>query len=237
MFLFLARHGRPDLMNDCLTREGKKQAKALAKRFSLLGLDKIYSSTMGRTMQTADFTAKRLGLEIEGLEFAREDLAWKEFAVKSDGGTFSWCFWIKKYIDEFNSEEVKNLGYSWFESPLFKETKFKSGFLRVKEETIKFMNNLGYSYDEKTGTYTVKQHIYNKVAFFAHGGFSMIFLSCLLNIPYPIFATRFHMVSTSGVTVVHIADTGKNLTPRIFQYGNDSHSSKNLLSGFELRTF
>ena len=237
MFIFLARHGLADLANDRLTKAGKKQAKALAKRFAHLGLDKIYSSTMGRTMESAGFTAKKLGLDVEGLEFAREDLAWKSFSQRSDAGTCTWCFWIKKYFDLFNTEEIRNLGHNWYESPLFKDNRFKIGALRVKEATTKFMNNLGYLYDEKSGTYTAEKHIYDKVAVFAHGGFSMIFASCLLNIPYPTFATRFHMMSAGGITIFQIPDTGENLIPRIFQYGNDSHASKDLISGFELRTF
>ena len=238
MFLFFVRHGYPDYANDCLTEYGRKQAEAVAERFLLLGLDKIYASTMGRATETAEYTARKLGLNVEGVEFAREDLAGAEFGVTMDDGKKGWCFWFKKFLDEFNSEEVKKLGDKWYDSPFFADTKFKSGTLRVKKAVTEFMEDLGYRYDETSGTYTAVKHVYDRVALFAHGGFSMIFTSCLLNIPYPVIATRFQHIATSTVTTFEIPNEGEQLIPRIWQYGNDSHLYKNdILEGMDLRTF
>ena len=214
MWLFFVRHGYPDYQKDCLTEYGKKQALALAERFSLLGLNKIYASTLGRATETAEITAKRLNLTVEGVDFAREDLAGEEFGVMRDG-KWTWCFWDEKTLKDFNSEEVKKLGDKWYDSPLFANTKYKSGTLRVKKAVIEFMENLGYRFDEKTGAYNAVKHVYDRVALFAHGGFSMIFTSCLLNIPYPLFCTRFQTLGTSAVNVFHIDDTGEGLFPRV----------------------
>ena len=238
MYLFFVRHGYPDYEHDCLTEYGKKQAEAVAERFSLLGLDKIYASTMGRATETAGYTARKLGLIVEGVDFAREDLAARGFWVKMSSGEYGWCFWDKEILTAFNSEEVKKLGDKWYDHPSFSEVNFKSETLRVKNAVTGFMKDLGYRYDGKSGTYTAEKHIYDRVALFAHGGFSMIFTSCLLNIPYPVIATRFQHISTSTVTVFEIADEGEGLIPRIWQYGNDSHLYKeNLLEGMDLRTF
>lgn len=238
MWLFFVRHGCPDYANDCLTEYGKKQAEVLAERFALKGLDKIFASTMGRATETAEYTARKLGLKIEGVDYAREDLACRDFSVRREDGDWTWCFWDKKTIDDFNSEEVKKLGDEWFESPRFANTNYKSGTLRVKKAVMGFMEELGYRFDEKAGTYTAVKHVYDRVALFAHGGFSMIFTSCLLNIPYPLFCTRFQHIGTSTVTAFQIDDQGKGLMPRIFQYGNDSHLYKeDLLDGFDIRTF
>ena len=238
MFLFFVRHGYPDYANDCLTEYGKKQAKALAERFSLLGLDKIYASTMGRATETATFTANRLGLSVEGVDFAREDVAVSEFAIPMENGKRQWCFRLKKFLNEFNSAEVKKLGDEWYDSPLFADTKFKSGTLRVKKAVTEFMANLGYRYDEQTGAYTAVKHVYDRVALFAHEGFGMIFTSCLLNIPYPEFCLRFQPISTSTVTSFLIDDEGENLFPKMCQYSNDSHLYKeNLLDGVDKRVF
>ena len=238
MWLFYVRHGAPDYANDCLTEYGRKQAQALAERFAVLGLDKIYASTQGRTMETAGFTAKKLGLKTEGLEFAREDRTSKEFCAQKEDGGWMWCFWEKRTLAKFMSEEVKKLGDKWYDSPLFTDTKFKSGTLRVQKAVAEFMRGLGYRYDENSGTYTAEKHVYDRVALFAHGGFSMIFTSCFLGIPYPEFCTRFQHIGASTVTSFYIEDEGDNLIPRLFQYGNDSHLYKeNLLDGFDIRTF
>ena len=238
MWLFFVRHGQPDYANDCLTEEGRKQAQSLAERFSLLGLDKIYASTMGRATETANFTAKKLGLKVEGVDFAREDLAGQEFVGKTESGEWTWCFWDKKIAAQFKSEEVKKLGDKWYDSPLFADTKFKSGTLRVQKAVTEFMEGLGYKRNEKTGYYKAEKHVYDRVALFAHGGFSMIFTSCFLNIPYPEFCTRFQHIGASAVTSFRIDDEGCDIVPVMYQYGNDSHLYKeNLLDGCDLRTF
>ena len=53
MIFFYIRHGDPVYEPDSLTPLGMRQADALAKRLSLYGVDKIYSSTSNRAIQTA----------------------------------------------------------------------------------------------------------------------------------------------------------------------------------------
>ena len=58
-------------MNTPLNARGIQQAKELAEKSSLLGLEKIYSSPLTRAMQTATLTAAACGLNViplEGLE-------------------------------------------------------------------------------------------------------------------------------------------------------------------------
>ena len=62
---------------------------------------------------------------------------------------------------------------------------------------------------------------YKRVALFAHQGFGMAFLSCLLDVPYPMMSMRFDM-GHSGVTVIEFADEGFAI-PRMNQLSNDSH--------------
>lgn len=238
MWFFFVRHGQPDYKEDCLTEEGKKQAQALAERFAQKGLDKIYASTMGRAMETAGYTAKKLGLNITGVDFARENFTTGEFAISLEDGKKKWCFDIKEYLSKFKSEEIKKLKDKWYDSPLFENTNFKSGILRVQKAVAEFMRELGYVKNEKTGYYKAEKHLYDRVALFAHGGFSMTFTSCLLNIPYPEFCTRFFYIGLSAVTAFWIDDEGDEIVPRIYQYGSDSHLYKeNLFDGFDCRTF
>ena len=239
MWLFLVRHGSPDYDKDCLTEEGKKQAAALAKRFARKGLDKIYASTMGRATETAKYTSDKLGLPIEGLDFAREDVTGREFYCgKNQEGKRCWCFWDKSILAQFKSEEVKKLGDKWYDSALFEDKMFKSGTLRVQKAVTEFMAELGYRRNEKNGFYKAEKHVYDRVALFAHGGFSMIFISCLLNMPYPEFCLRFQHVEVSTVTSFWLDDSGEDIVPIMYQYGNDSHLYKeDLLEGLEFITF
>ena len=56
MIFYYVRHGDPIYDPDSLTELGHKQAAALAKRFTLTGLDEIYSSTSMRARMTAEPT-------------------------------------------------------------------------------------------------------------------------------------------------------------------------------------
>ncbi len=237
MFLFYVRHGQPDYGRDGLTEDGKKQAKAVAERFAFSGLDKIYSSTLGRAMETAKYTADKLNLPIEGVGFAREDLAKQEFSIERNRKK-NWCFYDEETLKLFASEEVENKGFEWYEHPLFKETDFKSGVLRVESAVNGFLKELGYERNEKTGRISARKHLYDRVALFAHGGFGMIFVSTLLHIPYPTLCTRFFHFGLSSVTAFKFPDEGEGFFPKTFQYSNDSHLYKeNLLDTYDARTF
>ena len=59
MLFFYIRHGDPIYNPDSLTVLGEKQADALAKRLSLYGIDRIYSSSSNRAMLTAKPTCDR----------------------------------------------------------------------------------------------------------------------------------------------------------------------------------
>jgi broad specificity phosphatase PhoE len=65
MRLYIIRHAEPDYPRDALTVHGHAQAKALALRLSTLGIDRVYSSPMNRALETAHYTAERLGLDVQ----------------------------------------------------------------------------------------------------------------------------------------------------------------------------
>ena len=68
---YFVRHGHPDYNNDYLTELGHKQAEAAAERLKDSGIQRIFSSTKDRALQTAEHTAKHLGLEVIGCDFMR----------------------------------------------------------------------------------------------------------------------------------------------------------------------
>ena len=70
MIFFYIRHGDPIYDPDSLTPLGMRQAEAVAKRLSLYGVDKIYSSTSNRAIQTAKPTCELMKKEMELLEEA-----------------------------------------------------------------------------------------------------------------------------------------------------------------------
>jgi len=63
----------------------------------------------------------------------------------------------------------------------------------------------------------------DRVALFAHEGFGVTFLSCVLGIPLPLFNTSFDM-QHSGMSVIKFPEViGEPVYPRMLQLSNDSH--------------
>ena len=98
MIFFYIRHGDPIYDPNSLTPLGERQAEALSKRLAVYGLDKIYASTSNRAILTAKPTCELLKKEMELLDFANEEHAWRELTVpREDGKGINWLFHHPKY--------------------------------------------------------------------------------------------------------------------------------------------
>lgn len=228
MLLYFLRHGDPDYANDSLTPRGKRQAEALAKRLAVYGLDEIYTSSLNRAVMTARPTCELLGMEPVLCDWAREDYPWRELTVPQEDNpnAITWPFFTAKYSRIFNSPEVIALGRKWAYSPLFSDTTFKEGYERTQRAADDFLLSLGYRHDCEKGLYTPEKPNGKRVALFAHQGFGMIFLSCVLDIPYPLFCTHFDL-SHSSMTVIEFSVNSEGyVIPKTLQLSNDSHLYK-----------
>jgi len=222
MLLFYVRHGDPIYNPNSLTELGKKQAEALVARMKECNPDKIYSSSSNRAIMTAQPTAKALNKEIEILDWCNEDHAWNELAVDDVDGFKKWCFHNSKMINILASNEVRKLDKNWYEHPAFKEYSFEAGHKRILAETEKFISTLGYQHDDEHNGYIPVRPNSDRIALFAHQGFGLSFLSCLLDIPYPQMSLNFDM-SHSNITTIYFDEKADFVKPRILQLSNDSH--------------
>ena len=221
MLLFYVRHGDPIYSPDSLTPLGERQAEAVAKRLALYGIDKVYSSTSNRAKLTAKPTCEILKKTPELLDFANEAHAWAELTVEIPGGK-EWIFHSAKHRKLVNSEEFIALGHRWYDHPEFAGGRFESGINRIQKETDAFLASLGYEHIGRTGAYKVTADNKSRVAFFAHQGFGLAFLSAVLDIPYPQFCTHFDMTHT-GVTVIQFTNEDGFSCPTILTLSSDSH--------------
>ena len=221
MLLFYVRHGDPIYNPDSLTELGKKQAEALVKRMKECNPDKIYASSSNRAIMTAEPTAKYLNKEIEILDWCNESYAGQEFVVETEEGKRKWCFQDNGMRQIFASNEIRSLDKKWYEYPKFSDLKFKAGVERVQSEVDKFMLSLGYEHDSEKNGYIPVRPNDDRIALFAHQAFGLIFLSCLLDIPYPQLSLHFDM-GHSGVTAIEFSGDDF-VIPQILQMANDSH--------------
>lgn len=72
MLLYIVRHADPIYETDSLTERGKLQAKAVAKRLRKAGIERIFSSPLGRAKETAEYTCKLLKLDKRIEEWTHE---------------------------------------------------------------------------------------------------------------------------------------------------------------------
>ena len=233
MIFYLIRHGDPIYDPDSLTPLGHEQAKALSKRFTVYGLDEIYCSTSTRAKMTAQPTCDLLGKEMTLLDWANEGYAWNDLSVQREDNSHAWIFHTQKYIELFNSAEMLALGRKWHTHPALKGLPCEKGLERIDKETDNFLASLGYRHDREKGGYFVEKRNEKRVALFAHQGFGLAFLSSVLDIPYPIFSTRFD-ITTSGVSVIVFSEKeGEFTIPKLLQLSNDSHLYKEgLMNGY-----
>ena len=232
MIFYYIRHGEPIYEPDSLTEYGVEQAKALAKRFALYGLDEIYSSPSGRALQTAKETCTILNKIPVVLDWTHESLVWDEFTVERDGRR-TWLFHDKEYRQKFWSNTIVTLGEKWIDSNIISSRNAKIGKQRIDKEVDEFFLELGFKHNREKGGYEVLKPNKKRIALFAHQGFGLAFLSSLLDIPYPIFCSRFDL-GHSGVSVIYFNEKEEITYPKILQLSNDSHLYKeNLLKGYQ----
>ena len=98
MLFFYVRHGDPIYNPDSLTPLGHEQARAVAKRFTAHGLDRIYASSSNRAQLTAQPTCDLLKKQMEILDWANEGLVWQEFTVTLESGRRTWGFYDPKML-------------------------------------------------------------------------------------------------------------------------------------------
>lgn len=223
MLLFFLRHADPIYSPDQLTPLGHRQAEALAKRLSAYGLDRIYSSTAKRAMQTAQPTCEMLKKDMTTLDWCHENHVWDELTVTDEAtGHLTWCFYHQPTAKVLISPEVRALGREWYTHPAFASTRYGEGMKRVQRECDAFMLALGYRHDYDACAYIAERPNDERVALFAHHGFGVAFLSCLLDIPYPEMALRFD-IGHSSMTVIDFTEKGGIVIPKVLQLSNDSH--------------
>ena len=92
----------------------------------------------------------------------------------------------------------------------------------IQREADAFFADLGYRHCIGEGYYTVEKSNDERVALFAHQGFGMAFLSCILDIPYPKFCSHFD-ISHSSMTVIEFKEINGIAIPKVLQLSNDSH--------------
>lgn len=223
MRLYLIRHAEPIYDPDSLTKHGHRQAEAVGRRLALRGIDHVYASSSTRAQMTAQPLCEILNKEMTVLDWCNENHAWDYFNIYCpEKGYNTWPFWVSETRKQFLSEEVRLLGRKWYTHEYFKDTRFAEGTEFIQKNADEFLETLGYRHNHDTNSYEQLYENNDKIALFAHQGFGLIFLSCIMDIPYPQFATHFDIVHT-GMTAIEFENNNGIVVPKIYQFSGDGH--------------
>lgn len=220
MRIVFVRHGHPNYEDDCLTPLGRQHAQAAAKRLADEGISRIFSSTCGRALETASYTAKLLSLPVEERDFMRE-ISWGG----KDGIDLPLNGHPWDTADRMILDGQPLMAQDWREKPPFQNNTVIDWVNNAAVGTDQWLSELGYV---RTGDYyRAGKDTCRTVAAFGHGGASTAILSHLLNIPFP-FVCCAMGPNYTGITIVTLADApGELVMPRL-ELMNDARHIKGL---------
>ena len=215
MRIIFVRHGEPDYERDCLTETGRMQAAAAAKRLAREGIAEIYASPMGRASETASFTAERLGLPVQTLDFMHE-ISWGGPGIPVEGHPWTLSDWMisRDDFDFFHAD--------WTQHPYFRDNVAVRYLREVSARFDEFLLGQGYRHEGTRflcGTDTQKT-----IAVFSHGGSGACVLAHLLALPFPYVCTVLPYEFTSVITLEFPVRMGEYVHPRIELFNDTAHT-------------
>jgi len=214
MRILFVRHGHPNYEDDCLTELGKQQAAAAAERLKDEGIEEIYSSTCGRALETAGYTARKLGLAVNECPFMRE-ICWgstDDVPLEEDGHPWYAAWKMASRGEDLRCADWENHGE-------FPRNKVVDSVRIVIGGFDRLLRSLGYT---REGLYyRCGENTKRTIAVFSHGGASSAALSHMMNVPFPQFCGSFEIDFTS-VTVADLPDEPGMLVMPFIRLVNDA---------------
>ena len=221
MQIYFIRHGHPNYKDDCLTDLGNLQAKACAKRLKNSGIQKIFSSPKGRAKETAEWTAKELGLAVEIVDFMSE-LNWGSKTAKpllNKGEPWG-------VVSEMVCQGENLLDKNWAESEYFSDNKIVDSFKIATSGIDEWLRAFGY---EREGDHyrVVGDDTKQTVAIFAHAAVYSAVLSHLLSVTFP-WVVHVASPNFTSITVVTLRDGQGSLAYPRLSLLNDARHIENI---------
>lgn len=219
MRLIFIRHAEPDYENNTLTEKGFREAELLAQRTAAWKVDGIYSSPLGRALQTAEPTLKALNMKAQVCDWLQEfsypiDATLHPFKVN-----LPWDF-SPEYLD--NHAELYNR-LAWSDNEIMRSGNIGNIYKKVCDSFDEILAQYGYIrhgvyYDSPTDHIASNHYMkysgdtlenmkdnradQTTLVFFCHLGVMSVLISHLLNLS-PSTLWHNYFVAPSSVTVIN----------------------------------
>lgn len=220
MRIIFVRHGEPNYEKDCLTKNGRKHAKLVAKRLKDEGIDELWASPLGRAQETAAAISKKLGLPVKTLDFMRE-IEWGSTdgnPIFSDGHPWN-------VVDEMAHRGMDLTANDWRTNEFFINNKVVENVDRIEKGIDQWLCNYGYERKGFNYNHTSEENEHRTVAIVSHGGSSCAAMGHILNFQFPYMCEVLH-IDFTGITIIRM-DKNKGLgTLPCLELANDARHIK-----------
>ena len=216
MRIVFVRHGEPDYADDCLTAIGREQARAAAIRLKEEGIEEIWTSPLGRALETAKASSDVLGLPVQALDFMRE-VSWGSIdgsEILYGGHPWAIVFEMARLGLDLNDP-------NWRELPYFRNNKLLKCIDLIESGIDQWLERYGYVREGLYYRHTVEEKPQRTIAVFSHGGSSCAAMGHILNLQFPCACALLH-IDYTGITVVQMESRSGSGTLSRLTLSNDA---------------
>ena len=196
MRLIFIRHGEPNYEKDCLTAIGKEQAELAAQRLAEEKIEEIWTSPLGRAVETAEATYRALGLPVKTLDFMREITWGSTDQTELFAGGHPWDI-----TNEMARQGLNLNDPNWRETPFFKTNRVLECVDQIETGIDEWLAHFGYIRDGLYYRNEKEEPVHRTIALFCHGGSSAAAIGHILNLPFPYVCALLHLEFT-GITIL-----------------------------------
>ncbi|HEY0782130.1 MAG TPA: histidine phosphatase family protein [Thermoanaerobaculia bacterium] len=211
--LFVVRHAEPAYPRDALTPRGQRQARSLARRFARARLTDLFSSPLGRAVQTAGTIARATGLPCAVEPWTAELESW----AIAEGTPEEAPAW-QVHPPAVRGARPPVDGDNWHRLAVWGDLPLAERFAALGRESDAFLARFGWVRDGER--YCCEPDASSRrVAVVCHAGFALTWLAHLLAVPPPLVWAGFAL-APAAVTEVELrsGDDG-TATPRCLAFG------------------
>ena len=220
MRIIFVRHGHPNYESDCLTPLGHVHGEAVAERLKSEPVERIFSSTHGRAMETAEHIDEKFHLGVEGLEFMRET-KWGSVdgeEIFRDGHPWD-------ISNHMVAQGMDLLDKDWANGAFYRNNKLVKNAAHLAEGLDEWLALLGYT--REGAYYRVGKVKHHTVVVVSHGGASTAAFGHLFNLQLPFLFSAVCPDYTAVTVVAFSEEEGALVAPK-FEIVNDARHLKDI---------
>ncbi len=218
MRLMIIRHADPDYSIDSLTPKGWREAELLSERISRLDVKAFYCSPLGRALDTASLTLKKMGREATVLDWLKEFYYCKvKTPYSGDEEVITWDLlpsFFTKIDDLYDKDRFMYVDF-------MKQGNYPELYKNITDGLDSLLEKHGYRRNGRYYDAVIPNR--DTIVMFCHFGIECQMLGHLLGISPVVLGQNF-CAAPSSVTTLYTEEREKGIASfRCARFGDISH--------------